>query len=166
MLNIFYILKIKTMYIKKNKKTVCRHHKPEIRKLYFEWKTIWFIATNFWYTYKSVEIYLNSKATKIYIDSKWLEWRRCSCCESYKLSNDYYWNNKEKTIRASRCNKCARQHKKNKYIILKNRWLKPKPYCKESWLKHGWRYKTRRRILRIIWYLNRDYSLNLKYKKL
>ncbi len=79
-------------------------------------------------------------------------WERlCSQCDTYKSVDNFYfnWNKYYK----SECKYCNQLKKKNRKIIAKNTWNEIH-YSRDTWNRHSIRYNFRRRLLRIVWYLD------------
>ena len=130
-----------------------------IKQEYFNWMKAPEISKKYWYNINCIIKYLKSKATKTYIDSKWVRWRRCSICIVYKKESEYstnYDKKKDRRYLASHCKVCDCRRNTNNIIIQKNKWEGWKQIRKsrEAWHKHKWKYNIRRRILRTIWYLD------------
>lgn len=144
---------------KKNKKKICYHHITLIKKDYFTWCSPMMIAEKYWYDYLCMQKYLDSSATKNYTDEEWTWWRRCKNCCIYKIAkNNFYiqpgriW----KKNRQPNCKSCKKVMARNRFIMKKNMddhydyiyWNR-----KDYW-KNWWRYNYRKRLMRIIWYLD------------
>jgi len=139
---------------KRNKTKVHERNRKEIREAYFNWESSDSIAKRYWYDKNAMKKYLNSRATKVYIDPKWEEWRRCSICNVYRLRENFFQSTAK--YKTAHCRFCDSLKKKNQYTMLKNKWewWKKIAMTRETWWRHKWKYNTRRRILRIIGYLD------------
>jgi len=153
---------VKTIY-KTNKTAI--HYKSilKIKKAYFYWVTSDKIAEKYWYNKGFLRTYLASKATKNFTDSKWNKWRRCSVCEIYRSVDEYYKSWKSWYLQSS-CIRCEKVKKKNIRIVRNNIWKRKEDLIKSksNWEKNKWKYNTRRKILRIIWYLDWKWKIKLK----
>ena len=146
------------MSFRKDKKSYVRRweDRVEIKKWYFEWRTLLDIAEKLWYTYTAVEKYVHTKATKTYVDKDWKERRRCTKCNTYKTLDKYRPNAIRKNwniYKASHCNYCDSILKRNKLILIKKDKIKYEKHLKMiniSWHKHCWRYNTKRKINSIL----------------
>lgn len=146
--------------IKKNKTVINSRHKPIIKKKFFSWESRENLAVEFWYDFYILKKWLAWKATTIYVDEKWIRWRRCSICRVYREEENnfpgHWWKYK-----AALCNYCDKIKKKNQYTILKNTWEERKKLrtSRETWFKNKWKYNCRRKILKIIWYLDMNWKI-------
>lgn len=130
---------------------------------YFWWMVVQKICTKYWYKENTVRKFLSWKATKIYTDSKWIEWRRCSRCWTYKTVDEYanhqviQWKQYVKP----HCRSCWKIVQKNRIVIKKNtdNYYDIIYWRRLAWYRHWWRYNFRRRILRVIWYLDRKWKI-------
>ena len=135
--------------MKKNKTKVTQLYKPKIKKLYFEWVSNEKLAIKFWFTINTILKYVNSSATKTYIDSKWIRHRRCSICKIYRLENTYILNCN--SYYKSECRICHNRICHNRYKIKENIGS---TYNKDKFQKHyqayKWKYNAIRKVKRYI----------------
>lgn len=154
-----------------NKSFINTRDRKKIKEEYFYWANASNLAKKYWYTVYAVNKYLNWSATKIFKTSEWIIYRRCNSCTplTYKLESDFFVNTKLnwKNIMMTYCKSCHYRKVKNKRILAKNLWddrfLKR---ARKSWDKNKWKYNIRRRILRIIWYLDSKWKIIKKELKL
>ena len=137
---------------KKNKTKINCRHRPWIKEDYFNWLSANQIAAKYWYDYYVIKKYIEWSATKNY-EHNWVKMRRCSICWVRRRTS-MYWRNYE--FLNADCKICRAVMRKNNNQILINTWRKENELARrrKSWEKRKWKYNTRRRILRIIWYLD------------
>ena len=85
-------------------------------------------------------------------------WERlCSQCDTYKSIDNFYFNSN--WYYKSECKYCNQLKKRNRKIIARNIW-KTIHYSRDSWNRHWIKYNFRRRLLRIIWYLDSKWRVS------
>lgn len=126
-------------------------------KEYFEGRNAMYLGKKYWCEYNAVKKYLEWCATKTYIDEDGVTWRRCSVCDVYKKLDQYLvhsYNKKWEGRKQAHCKICNQRKVKNKKIYKKNidEYHDYIYYGRKSWWKNGWKYNTRGKIMRILWY--------------
>jgi len=158
------------MNIKTNKKKINYKDRPKIKQEYFSWINYINIAEKYWYNAYALKKYLRWPATKNYIDSNNITWRRCNSCSSYKTLDKYLlnWYDKNwKKMLMSCCLHCYYRIQKNKRIIARNIWDKKfLNYWRRTWDKNKMRYNIKRKIMRLIWYTDRTWKIIKKGPKI
>ena len=145
----------------KIKKRISSENRKKVLKEFFLWEYANSLAEKYWYTVHVVKLYLDGRATKTYIDSKWIEWRRCSNCRIYKKTEFYDqrdWKNWK--IYISNCKICYKLIRINKRKILKNnRPEKLKVKDKKFYDKRKNIFNIKRKVKRIIWYTDNSWRV-------
>ncbi len=145
--------------LNKNKKQVGKLRRQVLHLHFEENKKIIFIARELGFNLEYLEWFFNeSRGTKTYTYNSWEEIRRCTSCKVYK-SNDRYknhWN-----YLNSICDHCNKLKRRNDSIITRNTWIRSKEAIRKKniWEKYKWRYNTRRTVLRIIKYTDRNWKI-------
>ena len=150
--------------LKKNKTFITTTNRKKIKEEYFYGENATNLAKKYWYTVYAVQKFISWSATKIFITSKWEVYRRCNNCTplTYKPESEFYVHSKRywREFLMVYCKSCHSRKTKNKKIIAKNIWddtfLK---WNRKSWDKNKWKYNIRRKVLRIIWYLDRSWKI-------
>lgn len=145
---------------KKEKTRVHERQRPIIKERFFNKESVDSLALEYWYNKHYLKKWLDWRATTIYIAKNWVRWRRCSICRFYRIEEEnfswHWWKYK-----AALCKYCDNRKKSNKKIILKNIWEEWRSIqiSRETWYKNKWKYNTRRKILKIIWYMDVNWKI-------
>lgn len=149
---------------KLNKSFITTRDRKKIKEEYFYGSNATNLAKKYGYTVYAVNKYLNWSATNIFKTSEWIIYRRCNCCVplTYKLESEFYIHSKKiwREFLMTYCKSCHLRKIKNKKTLAKNindniflEWNR------KSWEKNKWKYNIRRKILRIIWYIDRKWKI-------
>ena len=152
------------VYVNNCKKVIRHDIRKKMLREYFEWSNAMSLAKKYWCEYNETKRYLEWCWTKTYIDSENITWRRCSVCSVYKKLDQYLthsYNKKWEPRKQSHCKICHRRRVKNKKIYKKNidEYHEYIYQGRKSWWKNWWKYKYRKRLLRIIWYLDGKWKI-------
>jgi len=151
-----------------NKKTyIPNKYRQEIKERYLNTWEIIEISKKYWIDYDYLHKYLNGTSINAH-KHEWIDYKKCSICKTWRTLDNYFshWSKKldknwNKYLN-SRCKICNKRIQKNRYILKSRAWeLDFKEKNRKLRDKWGWRYHTRRKILKILWILWK----NRRYKK-
>lgn len=133
------------------KKKVRWEYSQKIKDMYYSWITRTEIASRTWYTIEAIKVFLDGKSTANYTKLDWTKLKRCSICRNYRELDLFRDNNKLK-IKACECKYCYKVICKNVGIMNRNlkRQLEISLINKSSRTRNSWRYKTKRKVIRIL----------------
>lgn len=147
-----------------NKKNVnyLYYKSQEIKKDFFEGKSILEIAKKYTYDYQLMEKFLSGSSTKNYTDEKWRKWRRCSVCKVYRDAHDDYYVHGNFLL--CRCKNCSKLMARNWAIKERARGKngQRKKRKIKYYIKNYWRIRVKIKVKKILGYYDSKWRITKK----